>query len=600
VGFSHLISIKYRSLNPDRAAQIANAIAEAYIAEQLKSKYESTKQATVWLEGRIEELKQKRALADRAVLDYKQENKMIAADGKLINEQQIAELNSQLTTAHQKTFEVKARLNRIAAIISDGMLDSKSSATVADTLLNPVIVPLRTRYLELANRETEYSQKYGANHLAVVNIRNRMRDLKGSILEELKRLRETYVSNYEIAKQREQDLERSLAEAVAQSQKANQSHVALRELESSSQSLRTMHDVFLQRYAESLQQQAFPISEARIFSPALAPSDKSDRKAALILMMAAVGGLTFGTAVGMFREVMRGSFYTREQVESALQTECISIVPEAGEGCTRSSSAKPTLSSDQGLGDGFNSQKIIRRNSDAFWAILNCPFSHFAEAIRSIKLAVDLSNGAAKSNKVIGFTSSLPNEGKSTIASSLALLMAQAGARVILVDCDLRNPSLSHRLAPNADHGILDVIAGRIRLEEVLWTERSTNLTFLPGAINNRFMYSSDFLAADATNEFFKSLRSSYDYVLVDLSPLMPVVDVRATSVFTDCYICVIEWGCTKINSVKYAFKDAQNISENVLGIVLNKADIDQLSSYYPIGENPYRNKYYEQYRLTG
>ena len=122
--------------------------------------------------------------------------------------------------------------------------------------------------MEFANREAEYSQKYGANHLAVVNLRNRMRDLRGSILEELKRLRESYVSDYEIAKQREHDLEKSLSGAVAQSQKANQAQVGLRELESSAQSLRTMHDVFLQRYAESLQQQAFPVSEARIFSPA--------------------------------------------------------------------------------------------------------------------------------------------------------------------------------------------------------------------------------------------------------------------------------------------------------------------------------------------
>ena len=79
----------------------------------------------------------------------------------------------------------------------------------------------------------------------------------------------------------------------------------------------------------------------------------------------------------------------------------------------------------------------------------------------------------------------------------------------------------------------------------------------------------------------------------------MPVVDARATSVFVDCYVCVVEWGRTKIDSVKYAFRDAQNISENVLGVVLNKADIDRLSSYYPIGENHYRNKYYAQYGLT-
>ena len=97
--------------------------------------------------------------------------------------------------------------------------------------------------------------------------------------------------------------------------------------------------------------------------------------------------------------------------------------------------------------------------------MINSPFSRFAEAIRSIKLAIDLNNGSVNGKQVIGFTSSLPNEGKSTIAASLALLVAQAGARVILVDCDLRNPSLTRKLAPGAELGILDVIAGAVSLQ---------------------------------------------------------------------------------------------------------------------------------------
>ena len=111
------------------------------------------------------------------------------------------------------------------------------------------------------------------------------------------------------------------------------------------------------------------------------------------------------------------------------------------------------------------------------------PFSRFAEAIRAIKLAVDLNGDVGNASKVIGFTSSIPNEGKSTIAASLALLMAQVGARVILVDCDLRNPTLSRKLAPNADCGLLDVIVGTTPLEDAMWRDASTNLAFLPAGI---------------------------------------------------------------------------------------------------------------------
>jgi succinoglycan biosynthesis transport protein ExoP len=260
---------------------------------------------------------------------------------------------------------------------------------------------------------------------------------------------------------------------------------------------------------------------------------------------------------------------------------------------------KPMLSFDRGLGAGLNDQRTISRDPDICWAVLNSRFSRFTEAIRSIKLAVDLNSGGVNSNRVIGFTSSLPQEGKSTIAASLALLMAQAGARVILVDCDLRNPSLSRRLAPNADHGILDVIAGRMTLQNAVWTDQSTNLTFLPGVTNNHRICSSDILSADATRKLFDDLQSKYDYVLVDLTPLMPIVDTRATTGFVDCYFCVIEWGRTTSDAVKHAFRDAHKISENMLGIVLNKADINQLRRYYPTGEKYYRNKYYAQYGFT-
>ena len=136
-------------------------------------------------------------------------------------------------------------------------------------------------------------------------------------------------------------------------------------------------------------------------------------------------------------------------------------------------------------------------------------------------------------------------------------------------------------------------------MHDAVWTDPSTNLTFLPASIKTRVMNSCEFLAADATKSLFKNLRSNYDYVLVDLSPLMPVVDTRATSGFVDSYICVTEWGRTSVDAVKHSFKDAQNVYQNLLGFVLNKANIDRLSSYESVGGNYYQNKYYSQYGLT-
>jgi len=611
VGFSYNISIQYRSGNPERAVEITNAIAEAYIATQLEVKYEPTKRATQWLEGRIKELNQKLKLAEGLVLDFKKNNNIITADGKLMNEQAIADLSSQISAAKQRVTEAKARLDRIDLVIENSVnmgtvadtltKQTGSGATLADTLNSAVAIQLRSRYLELVNREANWSRKYGANHLAVVNLREQIREIQGSFSEELKRLRDTYLNTYEVVKLEEQDLEKRLDDVILRSQPLNQAQATLLDLESNAKNLRTMYDDFRQRYADSLQQQSFPISDASITTRAALPLEKSGPKTALILVFAAAGGLGFGAAVGFLRELMKRSFYTREQVERAFQTPCIAIVPslKSDRGSTLMGNPKPMLSFDRGLGTGLNDQRTISRDPEICWAVLNSPFSRFAEAIRSIKLAVDLNSGAANSCRVIGFTSSLPQEGKSTIAASLALLMAQAGARVILVDCDLRNPSLSRRFAPNADHGILEVIAGRTTLKDALWTDQSTNLKFLPAVTNNPRICSSDILFADSTRKLFENLQSRYDYVLADLTPLMPIVDTRATTAFVDCYVCVIEWGRTTSDAVKHAFRDAHNINENMLGVVLNKADINQLRQYYPTGENYYRNEHYGQYGFT-
>ena len=213
-------------------------------------------------------------------------------------------------------------------------------------------------------------------------------------------------------------------------------------------------------------------------------------------------------------------------------------------------------------------------------------------------MGVDL-GGVAKSNKVIGITSTLPHEGKSTIAASLAQLSAHGGAHVILVDCDLRKPSLSPELAPNATLGLVEVVAGKANLEDVIWSDPSTQLSFLPVVVRSRTTHTSEILASVATKRLFDRLRESYDYVIVDLPPLAPVVDVRSATHFVDCYLFVVEWGKTKIGVVEHALTAASGVYDNLLGVVLNKVDFNRLRSYESNQGQSYYNSYYGHYGYT-
>jgi succinoglycan biosynthesis transport protein ExoP len=243
-------------------------------------------------------------------------------------------------------------------------------------------------------------------------------------------------------------------------------------------------------------------------------------------------------------------------------------------------------------------RRILQRDQSLYWAVVDTPFSRFAESVRTIKVAADLSK-TTKANKVVGITSSLPNEGKSTISMALAQSIANGGSRVILLDGDLRNPGLSRKVAPHAKIGILEVLTGRVPIEDAVCVDPATRLAFLPAVVTERIAHSSDVLACEAMRLLVDRLRESYDYVLIDLSPLAPVVDVRAMTHLVDSFLFVIEWGRTKIDVVEHVLGAARGVYDNLLGIVLNKADLSTLGRYdSPRGEY-YHNRYYARYGYT-
>jgi polysaccharide biosynthesis transport protein len=289
---------------------------------------------------------------------------------------------------------------------------------------------------------------------------------------------------------------------------------------------------------------------------------------------------------------MDRAFRTSAQVETALQMECLALIPKVQNEPRSESSSRQQLKL---IVDSKN-QRIIGPASDALRHLIEAPFSRFAESIRAMKMAADL-RGPGKS-KVIGLTSSVPGEGKSTLATALAMLIAQAGGHVSLVDCDLRNPALSRLLTPKADAGIVEIIAADQRLEKTVWKDPATDMTFLPAVNVSNLGNTSDILAGDAMKRLFDVLRMQYDYVIVDLSPLAPVVDVRATTRLLDFYIFVVEWGHTRIDVVQQALKESHGVYDNMLGVVLNKVDVKLMAGYEGNRAQYYR-KYFAQYGYT-
>jgi capsular exopolysaccharide synthesis family protein len=340
----------------------------------------------------------------------------------------------------------------------------------------------------------------------------------------------------------------------------------------------------------SLQQESFPISESRVISPAAPPQSKSKPRTFFVLAMGILGGIALGIALGLLREIMDRGFRTSAQMEERLQLPCLSLVPLLRHREVNKLTARVTIQAEKNLGE-----RTLSRGSGIYWAALAMPSSRFAESIRSIRFAFD-PHPTKTSNQVIGITSTLPNEGKSTISASLAQLLAHAGKRVIIVDCDLRNPSLSANLAPNADAGLIDVLMDARSLEDTIWRDPRTNLAFLPVAKSAPLFHTSEILSAEQTRKLFDKLRATYDYIIVDLPPLAPVVDVRATTLLIDCYVLVVEWGRTRTDVVRHALHTAPNVYEALIGTVLNKTDMKAVKRYDSHYGNYYNDEHYIRY----
>jgi polysaccharide biosynthesis transport protein len=651
VGRTYVLDIAYTSLDAARAAAISNAVADAYIVDQLESKYQATRRASSWLQDRIRELRQQVSDADRAVLDYKEKNKIVAVGGttsggsRLLGEQQLEELNTQLGTARASAEEAKARLQRIDEVMKKDVPD----ATVTDSLRNEVINRLRNNYLDLASKEAIWSARYGASHLAAVNLRTQMTELRRAILDELGRIAQGYKSDYEIAKSRIEGLERNLSSLVSETQVINRDRLGLRDLESTAQVYHTLYDSFLQRYMEAIQQQSFPITEARVISAASAPRQKSSPVTTYVLALASFIGVLLSFGAAFLRETVDQVFRTTRQIESVLHANCLAVLPKLGGGSkqlakkgrnwsgrvvgktaeegasgdsasvielalaaarsnqysgktreskisqvTQSSLTQNPLGRNRVLASGSAGRSVISRNRQFMRQVIDEPLSAFAEAFRSIKVAADLSGSRKDSNnRVIGITSTLPNEGKSTIASNLAQLIAHAGKRAILLDCDLRNPSLTRALAPGAKEGLLEVLNKTMDWRDAIYLDEDTGLNFLPVVVESRIFHTNEILASEGFKDVVERLREAYDYVIVDFSPMAPVVDVRATTEVIDCYLYVVEWGKTRINLVQHQLMAAPELHDRLLGVVLNKADVRILERYEAYYGRDYYKKYY-------
>ncbi|MEZ5841299.1 MAG: GNVR domain-containing protein [Hyphomicrobiales bacterium] len=586
VGRTYVLNILYTAPDARKAADITNAFGDAYLTDQLDSKYEATRRATDWLQGRIDELKRKSLESDLAVQKFRSENNLIAANGRLVSDQQLSELNSELIVARSDTARAEAKYERIKSIIDTG----KTDAVVTEALDNSVINDLRAKYLEASKRNTEISDQLGVNHVQAVRLRNEMDEYRRLIFDELRRIAESYQSDFQVARTREKSLEDSLNSMLGVTATANETLVALRELERESETYKNLYQTFLQRFQEATQQESFPITEARIITAATRPLDPSKPRKALVLVLSLMLGGLIGVGVGAAFEYYDRVFRTGDQVRDELDREFIGMlarVPAVVVG-------PETAAAEEGKAEAGEGRALDIR-SQIMRYVLDAPMSGFAETLRSAKVALDLTHGEKKP-KIIGIVSALPGEGKSTVSKNFATLLAAQGARTLLIDGDMRNPGLTRSIARHAEAGLVEALLDEHPLRDLYLMERDSMLVFLPTVLRRRLSHTSDLVSSPAMRRVLAEAGATFDYVVVDLPPLGPVVDARAAAPVLDAFLFVVEWGRTHRKMVRAILRNNAEVREKCIGVVLNKVNSDKLKMYEDYGSKDYYYGHYKNY----
>lgn len=292
-----------------------------------------------------------------------------------------------------------------------------------------------------------------------------------------------------------------------------------------------------------------------------------------------VGGMA-GVGAAFVLEMRDRVFRTGEQVQSELGVEFLGLLPALSVSTHRPTDAAPPPAGS--LGTVAPSMRYA----------LSAPLSGFAETLRATKVAADIAL-RAKRPRVIGVVSVLPSEGKTTVSKNLASLVASLGSKTLLIDGDLRNPGLTRAIAPHTTHGLVELLQGQRTITEVALREPDSGLTIIPAIVNRKMTNSSDLLSSQAMRNLLARTEGLFDYVILDLPPIGPVIDVRAAADLVDAFVFVVEWGKTPRALVRSTLEVESEVMERCLGVVLNKVDQTKMKLYEG---SEYRNYYYSKY----
>lgn len=565
VGLTYVMGVSFTSTSPSKAATIANAFAQNYLLEQLEAKFEATRQANAWLNTRLEDLRGEVIQSEAAVEQYRNANNLLSASGATLTEQEISTYNTQLAGVRAQQAEDEARLSTARAQMARG----SSGDDVGEALGSTVVQQLRTRRAEVSGRVADLSSRYGPRHPDMQRAERELADIDSQIQAEIGRIVSNLEARVQVARQRTASMQGSLSGARGTLAANNNAGVRLNELQRNAEASRTLYQGLLDRFKQTSSQEGLEASDARVVSRAIIPGGPSSPNVPLNLLLGLVLAVGAGVAGVVLAEMLDAGMATGEDVEAKLGMPNIGSIP--------------LVSS---VADGAD-----RRMPPADY-LLEKPLSAFAEAIRALRTSIVFSR-VGQAVRLIAVTSTLPGEGKTTTAVCLARSAAQAGQRVVIVDCDLRRRSVNKLFGLEPERGLLEVLNGTASLESTLFLDEPSGAYVLP--LTHAKFTPKDVFGSEAMNTLLATLQRNFDLVILDTAPVLAVADTRILAAKADTVVFLTRWRATPRKAITNSLKLLDKAGAHVAGVALVQVDMKS-QARYGYGDAGYYYGSYKQY----
>ncbi|WP_096787983.1 polysaccharide biosynthesis tyrosine autokinase [Rhodobacter sp. CZR27] len=538
VGISYAIGIAFKASDPKLASLVANTLAKEYIADQVETKRNSTLRATAWLQKRLGELSTAVEAADQAILDLRARTADENGANQETTERFLVDLNQRLVTTASERSDATVRYEIVTKRLEQAGLTS-----VAHVVSSPLLETLQRERIEIAREQASNADRLGRRHPEMIRLNARLQDLDRRTEAEVRRIIENMKSDVDVATQREQALQDQIRQIEKRLVKLSAAAVKLNQLERQASATRMVYENFLSRLTETNAQSDFQRPDARIVTEATPPDRPTAPRKKLLLAVAGVFGLSFGTALAFLIEALSRRIHASDDLRRITASPVMGLIPY-----------EPR----RRRNPGWLSKELTLTDR-----------SPYMEAISALRAQLFDVRSLGRP-KVLMMTSALQGEGKSSTCAALAVALTRVSTSAIMIDLDLRRSITRKVFDLTSQRGcVADYLAGGIDLAQLQPAELPSGLTVLAPlrSVSN----SADLLSSPRLGELINRLRLRYDVVLIDAPPVLDIADALVVSRHADSTLLVVRSGKTPRTLVEDAYERLQGADVPVIGTILTQ-----------------------------